>query len=273
MFASVRDFKNRIDYSIRNAICLSRGGYSESGTTLELAVSRYGLNETKLLHELCSRYHFYKYLNKLAETSLLDNLSHLLLLDRISSNFAVEAPAVETILDVGSKNFCYCLAIREFFYRLKASSSGCPAEGENIEITGIEIDPHRMYSNLYCRKAYAEYYMKLCPSAVFLEGDFTTFEFNKKFDLITNFYPFVVSGPLVDWGLPKRFFNPAGMIKRVVELLRADGLYFMTNVSQREFDAADGLLKDRFFPVEKIRVVSELTGIDPVFVSLYKKIG
>lgn len=263
------DSKNSFDYYLRRRFGPSRRGYSESGISLTKVLNRLPAYETRTVVKLVEKYRFEPYLRRLSHASVLDNVLHLVLLDRLFNYFT---GAESRILDVGSKNFAYGPAIYSFFSHLNGTRSVVGDNGEGKpHLTGVEVDGKRLYLNLFTRQTCAKYYASLVPSAEYIVADFLTHNFDGTFDAICNFFPFMDQEALLDWGLPLRFFKPLDMIKRSYDLLVPGGKLFVAHTTMEEYSHARSLIEASGFvwlidDALKYSFTSKM-----LYVSLYQK--
>lgn len=145
------------------------------------------------------------------------------LLDRQVVPRAPEGPC----LDVGSKNWSYLPALR----------AAVP-----LEWTGVELDAHRRYMNLVTRRAVAERRARTVGESRYVTGALQGIR--GEFGLITWLLPFVTPAPHDSWGLPRRFYDPPGMLRHAESLLRPGGLMLVVNMGEEEAVAQRKLFED-----------------------------
>ncbi len=257
----LKSYHNAFDFFLRNQLAWSRKGYQEPGITLNEIKDYLGPKSPADIDNLVIKYGFNSILPHLSLMSALDNLVHLYLLDAMEI-IPGESSALETekykILDIGSKNFAYCLALEAFCKHSKYRCSLPP------EISGIEIDPHRLYSNFYSRQSYASYFTHLGSSISYHAGDFLTFPFSQTFHLITHFYPFVLKEPLLDWGLTLDKFQPMDGFQRVYDLLLTGGTFLLANTDEIEKDTSFEMIRELFVLDGETFIQNELTNQKPI---------
>lgn len=116
------------------------------------------------------------------------------------------------VIDIGVKNFGYVSALSAWLSQRATLSQ--------IDLLGLEVDPGRLYVDLFRRRDYAEYYVREANEkwpqikARFESGDWLRYELADKVDLIFCFYPFLFEDLNSRWGLPRRFFNPLDFYKK-----------------------------------------------------------
>lgn len=139
------------------------------------------------------------------------------------------------ILDIGSKNFSYATALYKYFNYRNKSQKG------SIFLDGIELDAYRIMADFHSRYDYAQYHIKDLANTRFLVKDFLKHE-EKKYDCITWFLPFVIRKPLINWGLPMKYYQPEKMLEHAYKLLENEGIILIVNQSGIEKDKQAELL-------------------------------
>jgi SAM-dependent methyltransferase len=143
-----------------------------------------------------------------------------------------EAGNILQILDIGSKNWFYAEGEYSFF---KYNSFE-----KEIYLTGIELDAYRLYTDLYSRYDYAAYYIRNLNNTNYIAEDFLCHQDN--YDYITWFFPFVTTDPLINWGLPLKFFKPQDMLEHAYSLLKPNGTLIIVNQGKEECIEQENLL-------------------------------
>ena len=263
------DMRNSFDFFVRERFSFSRRSYTESGFDLNHELATFAAGDAHLTEALIDKYRLSPYLDHLGRLSFLDNLVHLMLLDSLSRYMQ---PFYDgKVLDVGSKNFAYCVALYEFL-RGVCRDKGGSREEPIFQLFGVELDVHRRYSNLYTRKACADYYTRLIPRGKYIAGDILKAEFQGPFHLLTHFYPFIHVNSLLDFGLPSRFFKPLETFRRVFQLLQPGGQYILANTTRDEYLHSRSLLEAcQFIHMGSSSVCNGLTNHKPIYASVYYK--
>jgi len=138
------------------------------------------------------------------------------------------------ILDIGAKNWFYVQDLYNFFKYNNFE--------KEIWLDGIEIDAHRVYTDLHTRCDYALHYSRGLKNCRYIAGDFLNHY--DKYDYITWFYPFVTELPLLEWGLPLSVFKPAGMLAHAVASLRPGGIILIKNLNEKEYAVQEKLFQE-----------------------------
>lgn len=142
-----------------------------------------------------------------------------------------EAPLVEA-LDAGSQDWHYVFALERW---LRFANR---VAGRRVSLTGVEVDGYGIYSDFHSRRDYAEAYAGQTgnPEATFEVGDFLEPR-NRKYDILTAFYPFVLRHHLLLWGLPLRYFKPDRFFPKAAALIRPGGWLLVFTHTLREHES------------------------------------
>lgn len=127
------------------------------------------------------------------------------------------------VIDVGSKDFRYALAIERWLRGARP-----------VELTGVELDANGLYRNLHSRRDRAESYCRAVgPHVRYVVEDFLAFR-SEPVEVVTAFFPFVLPYSLVAWGLPLGHFAPERFFERYRELIVPGGLLLVANHTSEE---------------------------------------
>lgn len=143
------------------------------------------------------------------------------------------------VLDIGSKNFSYALSLHKFFSHFHPRTT----LKRTVLLDGIELDPYKIMLNLHSRYDYALYYIKDLPKTRYIPGDFLTFK-EHDYNVITWFLPFMTKKPLLNWGLPLKFFNPQTQLEHAYTILNHQGIIFIVNQTSIETKFLLEIIKD-----------------------------
>ena len=222
------DLKNKFDFFIREKTKFSRKNYSpKPQNVLDLVPpSEYNLTILKkdITRQNCQE--------------------NLYILDILDKYFRIYPSENLKVLDIGSKNWNYAKGEYIFF------NHNC----HHLELTGVELDAYRLCWNLYSRKEIARYNIKYLPFTNYVASDFL--EFDREFDYITWFLPFVGEYQHKRWGLPMKYFNPAKMLLHAKECLVDGGAMFVVNQGESEFWLQKQLCEDLGIPYKEIGIIS-----------------
>ncbi|MBH0196983.1 MAG: hypothetical protein HP494_15675 [Nitrospira sp.] len=157
----------------------------------------------------------------------LKNYDYLDILDQAWMAWGKPRPLGGVMHDIGSSNFWYARAIHAFF--------------TPVDLTGVEVDGHRIYSNSYSRWDYAQGYIAALPQTAFYVGDYT--HYDNPADTIMAWYPFVTPEPVLAWRMPLHVLAPQALFARVARNLNSAGLFVMINQGPDEAKLAADLCR------------------------------
>jgi len=227
MLNFLSNIKNSIDFFLRRRIRFSRKNYCEvNQCKVDLEFS---LEDEALENYLVEKYNLVDYKNNSTIGNYCQNLYTIYFLDKFLMPSEKENMSV---LDIGSKNWFYCLAEYKYFKRY------C----ENLSLDGVEIDPYRLYSNFYNRYQLAAYYSKDLENTNYVVADFM--DISDKYDHIIWILPFVTISRLKSWGLPDKYFIPQQMLNHAYSLLNEGGKLLIINQGDKEFAEQKKLIKN-----------------------------
>lgn len=239
----IQNIYNIIDFRLRNLFKLSKKAYNPSNEPKEGLFDNFKdqIKPAALKKEIeyLEKYRLQKLKENSTRRIYLENLNMIELLETYV-NIKNNINQLE-ILDIGSKNWFYVEGKYNFF---KYNN-----QEKNIFMTGIEIDAHRLYTDFYSRQDYALYYIKNLENCKYIAGD--VMRHKGQYDFITWFFPFVTSEPLLNWGLPLKFYKPEKMLDHVFSLLKPDGTLIILNQGKEEYIKQEELLKKLNIPYLK----------------------
>ena len=173
--------------------------------------------------KLVAAYDLHRWPALLTSLEAHENMYVLDLLDRLLPGDLPPGPG----LDVGSKNGVL----------LPAQQAVWPHSWDLVE-----LDAHRRYLDLSTRRAHGERMARAFPGCRYLSGSVT--DVTGTYALITWFLPFVHERPLEAWGLPRRYFDPRGLLEHVVNRVAAGGALLVVNQGEGERDTQRELFED-----------------------------
>lgn len=201
--------------------------------------------------ELMARYALEALPQRASYSRVMETLTYLDWLDGMAQSLpewfawtGKEAKSAFRWLDVGSKNWAYVEALNAF---AKLHFGEC---SENFQLDGVEIDPHRRYSNWQTRGQAAQSFIGQMPHATYHQSDIQ--EWQQPAQVISLFLPFVFKEPHLAWGLPLDYFKPQAVLEHVLQQLEPGGLLIIVNQGTVEAQAQDELFRkvQAKFPIE-----------------------
>ncbi|MSS70876.1 MAG: hypothetical protein EXS64_05240 [Candidatus Latescibacteria bacterium] len=190
------------------------------------------------------RYHLGDFREQSTSSEYRESLYVLELMERFFPVPRLRDPV--RALDVGSKNFAYARGLHHFFRH--AGETG----PRRVDLTGVEVDPYQIYTDLHSRYDYALYHIRDLDGCRYLAGD--VMDHREPYDVITWFLPFVTEYALRKWGLPGVLFRPEAMVRHVCGLLAPGGVLVLASREEEERDVQAQLLRDlgvSFHPPER----------------------
>ena len=152
------------------------------------------------------------------------------------------------ILDIGSKNWSYVQSEYDYF------KSFC-----KFELNGIELDAHRVCTNLYSRYEIAKFYTKDLEATNYIVGDLL--EHEGEYDYIIWVLPFITKIPHVSWGLPLRYFKPYEMLEKAYSLLNENGELLIINQGEGEYEIQKELIRGLGLEAEFYGEIEDTQGV------------
>lgn len=176
----------------------------------------------------CSTRHDYR--DNLAVLDALEKLADAAGLKLCASTSA--QPKIR-VFDVGAGSWNYVYALHQFCSRFDLPPETRPRQ---VDLTGIELDGYAIARDLRARLDRAEAYAAQLGNrggVRYLVGDFLELELPQA-DVVTMFYPFLTTYPLLRWGLPLSCYRPRQLLQKGLERLAPGGSLIVFNQSDRE---------------------------------------
>ena len=237
------DLRNKFDFFLRNKITFSRRNYSEKAEDLSGIFTG---KEQENLYEVLKQKYDYSLLEDSTRRNFSANVYFLSVFDKYLSKRKGEKLSV---LDIGSKNWAYVKSEYVFFKSF----------AKDFNLTGIELDAYRMYSNFYTRYEIAKFYTKDLENTNYIAGDLL--EHKGKYDCIIWILPFITEYPLVKWGLPLRYFKPEEMLLHAYKLLNKGGEMLIINQGEDEYQIQQELNRKLGLSSENYGKIDDVFGV------------
>lgn len=239
----IDNIRNNFDFFLRNSITFSRRNYSETSQDLSEVFCN---EEQKEFYNYLKQKYDYKLLEDSTRRNFTGNLYFLNIFDKYLTRKEGEKFSV---LDIGSKNWAYVKSEYVFFKSF----------AKKFNLTGIELDAYRLYSNLYNRYEVAKFYIKDLPNTEYIAGDLL--KHNQKYDYIIWSLPFIVEYPFVKWGLPLKYFKPEKMLLHAYSLLNNKGEMLIINQGEDEYEMQQELYKKTNLPFTPLGEIEDKLNI------------
>jgi len=180
-------------------------------------------------------YHLQSLYENSTKESYLYNLYYLELLERVFEQVSFDLPESISAVDIGASSWFYVQALYGFLKYWQSLS------GRMVTLTGYEIDPYRIYSNLHSRYDHALTNIQGLHGVEYIPHKFVALP--EHFNLTFMFFPFVFIKDHLEWGLPSNRFDPGELWKIAIESTKPSGLLILVNQSIEENRAQLDLLK------------------------------
>ncbi len=236
MVIFLENIKNSVDFFLRNNFAFSRSGYMEKNENkVELFSKESEIEREKYL---IKQYGLEKLRSFSTISTYLENLNLVDILDL----YLEITPKQETIsiLDIGCKNWSYAYGENIFLKK----------HFPDMILNGIEIDPNRLYRNLYSRKEVAKYHIKTLENTFYIENNLLNHTL--KYDYIIWILPFVTKYSHLRWGLPANHFKPEEMLYHAHSLLKPKAQMFIVNQGKEEYEIQQQLCSKLKLPHKKL---------------------
>ena len=211
-------------YSLGEQLRWSRGVYCEQPVGHISRLSRG--QQTRI--DLLRRRFDARFEEHCAALTSLKNYDYLDMLDQAWMSYGQPRPVGGVVHDVGASNFWYARALHTFF--------------QPVELTGVEVEGYRIYSNGYSRWDYAQGYVQGLSGTKFLVADYAGYV--APADTIVAWYPFVTPVPVLAWRMPLGLFAPQALFSRLASNLNLGGLFVMVNQGLEEAECAAGFCRE-----------------------------
>jgi hypothetical protein len=263
---------NRMQWALRNFVRWTPGPYQEkpAGPAYLKGLPTQTLERAK---QLLENYGLTDLPQRASQQRVEETLTYLDWLDGMAETFPewfTDIASAEHAmcrkpscawLDIGAKNWSYVEALASF------ARKHC---GPDYDLDGVELDPHRRYSNLQTRGQAAQRFIQPIPQATYHSGDVR--QWQQPAQVISLFLPFVFAEPHLAWGLPLNYFEPQALLNHALQLLKPGGLLIVVNQGEVEAQAQADLLENAraTFPLQ-IKNLGQLAA--PFIEYRYPRVG
>jgi hypothetical protein len=181
----------------------------------------------------------------------LINLYYLEMIEKVFNNLQVRLPGKIEAADIGCSSWFY---VRGYYSFLNGWQT---AHGKrSVSLIGYEVDAYRPYLNLYTRQDYALAYSQNLSGTAFVSEAFKQQE--GKFDLVSQFFPFIFIKDHLEWGLPENTYHPKSLVREAWSSLKSNGILLIVNqgveehMAQKELCRQVGIDINTNFKVESV---------------------
>jgi len=181
------------------------------------------------------KYHLQSLYENSTKESYLYNLYYLELLERAFEQVPFEFPESIFAVDLGASSWFYVQSLYGFLKYWHSPS------GRQVTLTGYEIDPYRIYSNLHSRYDHALTNIQGLHGVEYIPRKFAALP--EHFDLTFMFFPFIFMKDHLEWGLPSNQYDPGELLKIAIDSTKPSGGLILLNQSIEENKAQVDLLK------------------------------
>jgi hypothetical protein len=244
--AIVLDLRNRLDFTLRQSIHFRLPGKPQPDSVFDqqthIGTKPIDYITEGTIQRLTADYHIREGKLKEGTRQWQENLFYLQMLENSLIQSDVNLPDQCLCADIGPSSWFYVSALYSLlkFYRCHY--------GREVNLDGFEIDPWRIYINLYSRWDHARVYMDGLEGVSYHPHPFRTNP--ASYDVITLLFPFLFLKDHLEWGLPRSLFNPKGNLDATWSSLKPGGLLIIANQGEEEHQAQLSLLYEMQIPVK-----------------------
>ena len=228
----VRSIYNAVDYPLRNFFQFRRGTPKLINEPKEDLFRDLPEPDRKRAEdraqELIRRYRLEMFADRSSRDIFRKNLYYLDLLETALKTINLNLPDPLLAADVGSSHWFY---VQGFWSGLSWFESGHQRE---VELHGYEPDAYRVYHDWRSRYDYARAFLGGLDQVLYHPAPFSSQP--GRFDLITQFFPFVYLDDHLAWGLPRRLHIPEELLEDMFASLHEQGALLIVNQGKAEHE-------------------------------------
>jgi hypothetical protein len=238
IFQSLRSFKNKFDFGLRQAIRWRRNGFYIPNEVKDDLFSDL-LEEEKrkaedLAHRLLTEYHLEPLFARSTRRKYRENLYYLELLETALNPLELTLPQEICAADIGVSDWFYVRA-----YQAALRWWRFPG-GRRVFLEGYETDPYRMYADFHTRYDYAMAFIQELKGTSYHPGAFETHA--GQYHLVSLLFPFIFIHDHLNWGLPGSSFQPMDLLEKAWNSLREGGIFLIVNQGKDEHERQKEML-------------------------------
>ena len=230
---------NAVDYPLRNFIAFQRGvpALRENGELSRFSQlsTQQRIQAREREKQLVEDYRIKELFQDCAGELYLKNLYYLDLIDKAFQKFRVALAIPLHAADVGPSHWFYVRALQ------LALTWWGTERPRKLFLTGYEPDAYRVYSDFYSRFDHAQAHLEGTSGVEYVPETFS--KQPKTFGFIGQFFPFIFLEDHLQWGLPRRQFDPLRLLQDVWESLSVGGYLLIVNQGEREHEEQLRLLE------------------------------
>jgi hypothetical protein len=204
MIQSLLALRNLIDFPLRKGIRWRRPFQSSKNESKEDLFAYLAAPERQVAEEretiLRDQYRLTEIYRSSSCENYRENLYYLALLLQVFKEVDLDLPASLKVADIGVSHWFYVQAFHKFLQWHQVEKP------RHVDLSGYEIDPYRVYSDLRSRYDHALAHINGLPGVDYISEGFQSSP--RSYDLITLFFPFVFPRDHLRWGLPGHLFDP-----------------------------------------------------------------
>lgn len=231
---------NALDFRLRNLFAFSRGkaalGEKDPGPSWSSALED---DQARARQRVLGQdYRLGELLEYGSQDLYLKNLFYLDALDQAFARCGVILPDPLAAVDVGPSHWFY---VRALWASVTWWARDQPRD---VILEGYEPDAYRVYPDLYSRRDHARAHVGNLDDVVYHPDPFPGGP--ARYDLVTQFFPFMFLDDHLAWGLPRRKFSPSGLMEELWISLKPGGTWLILNQGTGEHREQVRLLEKLF---------------------------
>ncbi|MGB9521315.1 MAG: hypothetical protein ACPL6F_01030 [Anaerolineales bacterium] len=241
----ILDWYNRLDYALRQRFHWQRGEISIINESKEDLFAGLSTKQRKSAEDMADRflhqYHLEHFYAHSRAENYRENLYYLALLERSFTMANIHLGEEIHAADIGVSSWFYVQALYALLRWYDAP------DGRLVNLVGYERDAYRVYADFRSRYDHAQTHLQGLAGVSYLPIAFSP-QLNH-FDILFILFPFLFLRDHLKWGLPKKQFNPIGLLTDAWLSLKKDGVLILVNQGIEEHQVQKHLLKLAAIPI------------------------
>jgi SAM-dependent methyltransferase len=239
-YFTLLDLRNRLDFAIRQRVRFpSRAVNVKAGTQPDFMAAYPKEIRPQAVDEIARLRAAYPDAGieaNVSEREIRENYFYLAMLDEAFRRSVAALPAEVTAADIGPSSWFYARAL------FAALSTYGTSQPRAVNLIGFEVDAYRLYADFHTRRDHALANMHGLSDVMYVDHGFEPRD--NTYDVLTVFFPFVFQKDHLEWGLPRRLFNPARLLGDAMASLKPGGLLVVVNQGLDEHEEQKRLLRE-----------------------------